>query len=74
MKRNDTREIRNSFFVHKRNVSAVKRVEFDRDNDFTGRWYHTIVLNVHAPADDNINHVKESFYKELDRVFDKFPT
>jgi hypothetical protein len=31
-----------------------------------GRCFHIIVLNVHAPTED-------SFYEELERVFDKFP-
>jgi hypothetical protein len=37
------------------------------------RWCHVIALNVHAPADDKIDDVKDSFYEELERVFDKFP-
>jgi exonuclease III len=39
-----------------------------------GRWCHVIVLNVHAPTEDKTDDVKDSFYEELDRVFDKFPT
>jgi hypothetical protein len=39
-----------------------------------GRWCHIIVLNVHAPAEDNkTDDVKDSFYEEVERVFDKFP-
>jgi hypothetical protein len=30
-------------------------------------------MNVHAPTDDTINDVKDSFYEELERIFDKFP-
>jgi hypothetical protein len=37
-----------------------------------GRWFHIIVLNVHAPTEDKINDVKDSFYEELERIFDKF--
>jgi hypothetical protein len=37
-----------------------------------GRWCHIIVLNVHAPTEDKTDDVKDSFYKELERVFDKF--
>jgi hypothetical protein len=37
-----------------------------------GCWFH-IILNVHAPTKDKINDVKESFYEELESVFDKFP-
>jgi hypothetical protein len=37
-----------------------------------GRWFHIIVLNVHAPTEDKIDDVKDSFYKELECIFDKF--
>jgi hypothetical protein len=30
-----------------------------------GRWFHIIVLNVHAPTVDNICDVKDSFISEL---------
>jgi hydroxypyruvate isomerase len=38
-----------------------------------GRWCHIIVLNVHVPTEDKTDDVKDSFYKELERLFDKFP-
>jgi hypothetical protein len=38
-----------------------------------GHWCHIIVLNVHAPTEDKTDDVKDSFYEEVDRVFDKFP-
>jgi hypothetical protein len=38
-----------------------------------GRWCHIIVLSVHAPTEDKTDDVKDSFYEELERVFDKFP-
>jgi hypothetical protein len=37
-----------------------------------GRWFHIIVLNVHAPARDKTDDVKDSFYEELKHIFDKF--
>jgi hypothetical protein len=37
------------------------------------RWFHIIVLNVHAPNEDKTDDVKDSFYEELERIFDKFP-
>jgi hypothetical protein len=37
-----------------------------------GRWCDNIVLNVHAPTEDKIDDMKDSFYEELERVFDKF--
>jgi hypothetical protein len=64
------------FFVHKRTISTVKRVEFVSDMMsyiiLRSRWCHIIVLNVPAPTDDKTDDVKDSFYKELERVFDKF--
>jgi hypothetical protein len=38
-----------------------------------GHWFHTVVLNVHAPTEDKIDDVKDSFYEELECKFDKFP-
>jgi hypothetical protein len=65
------------FFVRKRIISAVKRVEFDSDRMsyiiLRGRWCHISVLNIHAPTDHKTDDVKDSFYEELERVFDKFP-
>jgi hypothetical protein len=65
------------FFVHNRIVSAVKSVEFvsDRMSYITlkGHWCNIIVLNVHAPTKDKDDAIKDSFYKELEQVFDQFP-
>jgi hypothetical protein len=50
--------------VHKRIISAVKRVEFVNDRMtyilLRGCWFHIIVLNVHALTEDKID-VKDSF-------------
>jgi hypothetical protein len=63
--------------VHKRIISAVKRVEFVSDRMsyiiLRGRWFDIIVLNVHAPTEDKIDDVKDKLYEELEKVFDKFP-
>jgi exonuclease III len=32
-----------------------------------------IVLNVHSPTEDKDDNIKDSFYKELEQVFDQFP-
>jgi hypothetical protein len=65
------------FFVHKRIISVVKRVQFTGDKMsyiiVRGLWCHIIVLNGHAPIEDKTNDVKDSFYEELELVFDKFP-
>jgi hypothetical protein len=38
-----------------------------------GHWCDIIVLNVHAPTEDKIYDVKDSFYEELVHVSYKFP-
>jgi hypothetical protein len=58
--------------VHKRIISAVKRVEFVNDRMsyliLRGHWCHIIVLNIHAPTEDKLDDVKGSFYEELECV------
>jgi hypothetical protein len=61
------------FFVH-RIILAVKRVEFVSDKIsyiiLKVHWCDIIVLNVHAPTEDKDHVIKDSFYKELEQVFD----
>jgi hypothetical protein len=56
--------------VHKRIISAVKRVEFVSDRMsyiiLKSRWCHIIVLNVHVPTENKINDVKVRSCEELD--------
>jgi hypothetical protein len=55
------------FFLHKRIISAVRRVEFVSDRMsyiiLRGHWCNTVVMNVHAPCEDKSNDVKDSFYE-----------
>jgi hypothetical protein len=37
-----------------------------------GHWCDIIVLNVHDSTEDKITNVKDRFYEEPERVFDKF--
>jgi hypothetical protein len=64
-------------FIHKRIISAVRRVDFISDRMWytilRGRWCKVIVLNVHARCEDKGDDEKDSFGEELGRVFDKFP-
>jgi hypothetical protein len=74
---NGDQQLGADFFVHERIVSAVRRVEFISDRMsyiiLRGRWCDIIVLNVHGPCEDKGDDVRDSFYKELGRVFDQFP-
>ena len=38
-----------------------------------GRWHNTIVVNVHAPSEEKSDTSKDSFYAELEQVFDHLP-
>jgi hypothetical protein len=74
---NGDHQLGTGFFVHKRIVSAVRRVEFISDRMsyiiLRGRWCNITVLNVQAPCEDPGDDEKDSFYEELERVFDQFP-
>jgi hypothetical protein len=63
--------------VHKRIITAVKRVQFVSDRMpyiiLVSSWCHIIGLNVQAPTEDKIDYVKGIFYEEFERVFTKFP-
>ena len=38
-----------------------------------GRWRNIVVVNVHAPRDKQSDESKDSFYEELEQVFNHFP-
>jgi hypothetical protein len=71
-KGNENHEFCTVFFVHKRIISAFKRVVFISDRMsyiiLKGRWCDIIVLNVHAPAEDKIDDIKDRFYEELGHI------
>ena len=55
----------------------MKKVEFVSDRlsyiELSGRWRNNIVVNAHAPSVEKIDDSKDSFYEELEQVFDHFP-
>jgi exonuclease III len=74
---NGDHQLGTGFFVHKRILSAVRRVEFISDRMsyviLRGPWCNIIVLNEHVPCEDKGDDVKDSFCDELGRIFDQFP-
>jgi len=37
------------------------------------RWHNIVVVNVHAPSEEKSDEAKDTFYEELQQVFDYFP-
>jgi hypothetical protein len=68
-KRNETHELGTGISVHKIIISAFKRTKFVSDKMsyiiLRGRWFHIILLNIHALTEDINNDSKDIFFEEL---------
>ena len=55
----------------------LKRVEFFSGRvsciRLKGRWCDIIVVNVRSSLKDNADDIKDSFYEEIERLFDQLP-
>jgi len=75
-KRKRKSSIGNRIFVRHRIGSAVKRAEFVSDRMsyivLRGSWHNIIVSNVHSSSEENSDDSKDSFYEELEQVFEFF--
>jgi len=64
-KGNENHQLAAGFFVHRRIVLAVKRIEFVSNRlsyiVLRGCWHNIIVVNVHAPSDEKSDKSKDSF-------------
>jgi hypothetical protein len=65
-KGNEKHELGGGFYMHKQIVSAVKKVDFVSDRMsyimLRDHWFHIIILNIHAPTEDNIDDGKDRLY------------
>jgi hypothetical protein len=61
---NGDHQLGTGFFIHKRILSAVRRVEFISDRMLyiilRGCWCNIIVLNMHTPCEDKIDDIKRN--------------
>jgi exonuclease III len=61
---NEDNRLGTGFFVHKRIISAVRRVEFVSDRMsyiiLRGHWCNIIVVNMHAPCEDMSDDIKKT--------------
>jgi len=62
-KQNENHQLGTGYFVQRRLVTAVKRIEFVSDRLWyivlRVRWLHIIFINVHAPSEEECEELKD---------------
>jgi hypothetical protein len=69
---NENHDLGTAFLIHKKIISAIKRVEFASDKMhiiLRSRWCDIIVLSVHVPTEDKTDDTKDSVCEELELIY-----
>jgi len=65
------------FLIKNSILQAVQNIEFVNERlsyvPIPTRWSNTILIKVHAPTDEADGNDTDTFYEELDRLFDRLP-
>jgi hypothetical protein len=76
-KGNENHEFGTGFLVHKRIITAVKRVESVSNTMsyiiLRGCWYDITILKIHVPTEEKTDDAKDSSYEKSKHIFNILP-